>query len=616
MYQEDGSWWDDTTGEVHSSVVSAFKRIEDEQRENPERDLHRLRLYSNFVASSLTGRGYNRASEGGKMKANVIKIVVDTVTSRIGTVRPRPLFLTEKGNWNLQTKAKNLSKFVMGLFNHLGQWDIGLQVFRDACIFGIGVEHVTSVNGRICVERVLPHEVVVDDVEAKYGDPRCLYRHKEISPSRLARLYPKHKEAIMASSLIRDESNVFVNNQTYKPISWVEAWKLPSFPGAGDGRHVIATDRVTLLDEPWERDDFPFVFFRWVDAPIGFRGMSLTDDLAEIQREINFILHKIQRSMNMANVQIWAQENTINKNTVTNDDFPVNFYRGATPPVIMPVTPIHPDFYRYVSDLWARAFEIAGISQLSAAGRKPAGLNSGAALREHQDIESLRFLDVQQRWESFYISLAKKLVHEASYLDETLEGGFSIHSSSDKALESLDFSSIKLDDNKYDLSVYPTSLLPRSPAGKLQTIQDMGQISPEIQQEMISLLDFPDLDAALARINSPGEMADMLINDIIENSRYRPPEPLWPLQMMLNRFTQAAIKADIDGVPEDRIQMLRDFISEADAMLNPPQPPPEMAGAMPMEAGAMPAMASEMGALPPVAPGATPEAAIAGLPVA
>jgi hypothetical protein len=44
---------------------------------------------------------------------------------------------------------------------------------------------------------------------------------------------------------------------------------------------------------------------------------------------------------------------------------------------------------------------------LSAAAQKPAGLDSGKALREYNDIESDRFMTIGQAYERYYLQLAK-----------------------------------------------------------------------------------------------------------------------------------------------------------------------------------------------------------------
>jgi hypothetical protein len=43
---------------------------------------------------------------------------------------------------------------------------------------------------------------------------------------------------------------------------------------------------------------------------------------------------------------------------------------------------MHPEVYNHLDRLYQRAYEISGISELSATGKKPAGLESGAALQD------------------------------------------------------------------------------------------------------------------------------------------------------------------------------------------------------------------------------------------
>ncbi len=591
---QDYEWWNKPKNNAHESIVGVIQRIDNAQGYKYDQNLHHLRLYSNFAATSLSSSGYSVPSTDARIKMNLIKSVVDSATSRIGTVRPRPLFLTDKGSWSQQKKAKGLNKFVMGLFHHLRQYELGLKVFKDAAIFGLGIQHITTTTDhRIHIERVFPNELIIDDVEAKYGEPRSMFRHKEIGSYQLARLYPEHKAAIESSGFVRQDGYGYGYDQGFHPISWVEAWHLPSGPGANDGRHVICTSGATLVDEPWEQDSFPMAFFRWSERPLGFTGIGLAEELGDIQLEINWILQKIQRLMTLATTQVWAHEGSINKNLLSNEDMAFREYRGQ-PPIFMPVQSVSPEYFSQLDRLWARGFETAGISQLTATGQKPAGLNSGAALREHQDIQSLRFLSVQQRWESFYLEVARQMIAQAKYIDEEKPGGFSIMAPGDRALESLDFKDIDMDKEKYTIHVYPTSLLPETPAGKLQTIQELGQISPEIQRVMLSQLDFPDVDSAISLINAPLEMADKLIESMLDAGEYRPPEPLMDLDLTINRMTHALIKADVDGAPDDRLELLRRFISEADALRQPP-----------------PQAAQELGA-PPAGPGGGASAAALG----
>ena len=70
-------------------------------------------------------------------------------------------------------------------------------------------------------------------------------------------------------------------------VECVESWHLPSMNGADDGRHVIHMDTVILEDEQYTYTSYPFVFCKWGDACVGFAGISLAEQLKNIQLEIN-----------------------------------------------------------------------------------------------------------------------------------------------------------------------------------------------------------------------------------------------------------------------------------------------------------------------------------------
>ena len=86
------------------------------------------------------------------------------------------------------------------------------------------------------------------------------------------------------------------------------------------------------------------------------------------------------------------------------------------------VTPpaVPAEVYANVQTLKQLGYEQTGISQLSAASQKPAGLNSGRALEEYHDIETDRFQTVGQQYERYFLELANLCVLEARELQEEL----------------------------------------------------------------------------------------------------------------------------------------------------------------------------------------------------
>ena len=181
----------------------------------------------------------------------------------------------------------------------------------------------------------------------------------------------------------------------------------------------------------------------------------------------------------------------------------------------------------------------------------------------------------------------------------------------------LDFGDVNLDEDKYQMQVFPTSLLPATPTGKLQTLQELGQISPQLQQSMISHLDFPDVEAAVSLVNAPLDMADLLIERMLEHGEYRPPEPTMDLELTFQRVQHALLRADVEGEPAERLELMRRFLSESQHLLQmaqaPPGGPPGVAppgppGGLPGGPPALPGGPLPPGpmALPPGGPGPGP----------
>jgi hypothetical protein len=150
-----------------------------------------------------------------------------------------------------------------------------------------------------------------------------------------------------------------------------------------------------------------------------------------------------------------------------------------------------------------------------------------------------------------------------------------------------------------------------------------GLFTPE---EAHRLLEFPDIEQNSKLRNSPEELIDKIIDDIIDKNKYTRPEPFFNLELGIERFQLAYQLAIIEGVPEERLEQLRRWMKQAMEMLElsqpepapmpgmglPPGLPPEMGGVpgeMPM--GAPPGLPP---GLPPGPPGALPPLP-AGLPI-
>lgn len=573
-------WWEAGDHDVHARVFANFQHLDENQGYHRTTNLHRLRMYSNRMAAALSGNRFSAPTGGDRLRFNLIKSVIDAMVAKIGTNNPSPFYLTEKGNHTRRTRAKRLRKFVMGQFYGIDQYDLSLDVFLDACIFGTGHEHVWEERGRIFSERVFDDEVVVDDNESIYGAPRTMFRYKEVNRDVLAKseLGKKFKNEIASADLIRDDRTP--SETIADPVSVIQAWHLPSARGAKDGKNVIAISNTALQVLPWNRDSFPIESFRLSSPQRGFRGIGVAEELEPIQVELNYTLRSIQEIANAYAQQVWFRKGEAH-GRVSNRRTGTNYYTN-TPPVALKLGGVPPELISYAQFLIQQGFALMGVSQLSAASLKPAGLDSGEALKTYNDIGTERFQHVGKRWEHFHVrGIAEQILDCAREVEGRGDGSIEVLAQGDKDVERLKFSDVSIERDMYVTKAWPVSLFPDTPSGKLDTIEKLAGISPEVQERAMSLMDFPDFDAFKSRINAPYELVEKQIELMVEDGKPQTPIPNMNLDEARTQGMLALCEAEKDEAPEDRKELLRTWLATLDeiqgvkeAPAEPPMPAP------------------------------------------
>jgi hypothetical protein len=549
----------------------------------------------------------NATTQQNRVTLNVVKSCIDTAQAKIAKNKVKPTFLTSNGDWEQQKKAKKLDKFIMGQFYSTEIYTKAQKSFVDSGIFGTGILKIYPDydKGEICAERVIPDEIVCDDAESVYNSPKNLYQTKFVSKDELIAAYPKSRMQIESLLTVSSSSSAFGTNYHSDLVVVYEAWHLPSGKDTKDGRHVVAIDGADLGDEVWEKDYFPFAKFVWSERPFGWWGSGISDELQGIQIEINKLLKSIQIAHHLLSAPaIYIQEGSnVIAQHMNNEIGRIIKYKGVMP-VIKADGMINPEIYQHLENLYRKAFEIIGISQLSAQSQKPAGLNSGKALREYNDIESERFIIVGQRWEQFFMEIAKQMVGCAKDIYAKNED-LAVKVKGRKFIQTIKWSEIDLTEDQYVMQVFPTSLLPHSPEGRLQTVQEMlqaGMIDPETGME---LLDYPDLERTTNLKQASRNVIREIVDKIVEDAEFTAPEPYMNLQYAVEYAQMSYNYAKINNAPEENLELVRRFIEQAISLLMPPQqeqPQPEQQ--MP-QAG----MPPEMAGMPPAAEGMPPEMA-------
>lgn len=572
-------WWTAKPEKLYQSVWPLVTTIRQSNSARHNANIGYYNSYANQVNSRVAStRGITASyigqnwGQSARLTYNVIKSCVDSSRAKIAKERPKPFFLTQDGNWSLQQRAKKLNSFLIGLFDQMGTgglvreslYQIGSDVFLDACISGTGAAKMFIRNNEVVCERFLSDELCVDQLEGIYGTPRSIHQVKYIDREVLLDLYPEAKyqaEIEAATAAVSGDSIV-----TQDMIPVIESFHLPSSDGAKDGCRSVIIETCTLDYSVWDKPYFPFLIQRWSQRPYGFFGIGLAEELAGIQREINHTLANIQIGLRRVAVpRVWCHISDHNpQKRLTNEIGEINYYKEVPPTVVTPQA-FNAETYKHVDRLFDKAYEITGISQLSAASLKPAGLDSGVAIRNFQNIETERFSTQARMYEDWYIKQATYMA--LNLLDELLDSGFNttVVMHDGMTQQAVKYSDVRIDPKDFTVQAYPTSFLPAEPSGKFAQVAEAVNSGMFDQDEARELLDFPDISKANQIKLAPRNAVIAYIEKMIETGDYYPIEPYQDIALTLVLAQSYYLEGRTKGMPEERLELLRRLMQEIKA---------------------------------------------------
>lgn len=573
------NWWTLKGDKIAQSVFSYVTFLDTDQSYRQNENFKFMKMYGNFDLFNLRSYQYLRTEQSNntqnRVTLNIVQSMIDTVVSKVSKNRPKPTFLTEGGDWSQQTKAKKLTQFAEGQFQATDFYSKAAIAFQDSCIFGTGCLKIFKQDQEIKVERVFIDELVVDDKEAFYGEPRQMHQKKYLHKDILIAMFPDKEREIKNCGM--EQNSYLSTSQTNSDLLLVvESWRLKSGPKANDGRHCISLEGISLFEESYEKDFFPFVFWRWGVRPLGFFGQGISEQLQGLQLEINKILKTIQVSMHLVSIpKIFIEASSkIVDSHIDNKIGGIIKYAGQ-PPIPSALGSIPPELFAHLDRLYSRAYEIIGISQLSANSAKPAGLNSGKALREFNDLETERFMSVGQRYEKVFMDATKQMIELGKEIDEEMRSGENEESGKDgykvkvkgrDFIQTIRWKDVELDEDQYVMSIFPTSALSTNPASRLQDVQELIQAGFVSKEDAMKLLDFPDLQSFYNFSNAGVEDIERAIEQIIDQGKYTTPEPYQNLEYGVVKMQQAYLLFRSKGAPEEKLELFRRWIEDAKSL--------------------------------------------------
>lgn len=575
------SWWTARSQEERArQMLTSATFLKEQQQYRYRQAAIYARLYSNlpmagWVGSNLSRMSYSNQLPMDRPTMNVIQSCIDTLVSRLTQSRPRPVFLTDNADYKKRSLAKQMNDFMQGEFYQTKAHQHMRRMLLDAAILGTGcIKIFENQEKRVGLERVLCTELLVDQNDGLYGFPRQMYQVSLVDRAVLKDSFPDDKKVVEEAEQGYPDAGGESARTVADQVMVVEGWHLPSGPDAGDGRHVIACSSGNILDEEWESDKFPFVFLHYSQRMLGFWGQPLAEQLMGTQVEINKLLSTISASINLVGVpRVFVEDGSkVVSAHLNNQIGAIVTYRGSKP--IYEVAPCMPaEVYMQLQRLVDYAYQQSGISALAAASQKPAGLDSGAALREFDDLQSDRFASLSKQYDEVAIELAYHIFDKACEIADR-DGKYQTVFPNKNGTKQIDLPEIKaIEDDPFVFQSFDASSLPRDPAGRLQKIVEMIQGGMISVSEGRRLLDYPDIEQNSKLENASEERILKYLDEIVEDGEYNPPDPFMDLQLADKLCTQYYNLYVAANLEEERADLLRTFSTQTKALIQQMQMP-------------------------------------------
>lgn len=506
----------------------------------------------------------------GRPTANVCYSCTDTFTSRVTQSMPKPTFLTDAGHYKERHLAQQLNNFIMGEFYRVKGYAKGALSVRDACVLGNGFIKVFPRNKKVQWERTLETELLTDYNDAYYNDPRSLIQMKLVDRSTFLELFPDESEIVLRAQHGNVDNTPLSTETISDQFIISEGWRLPSMEGSKDGRHVIACSAGIILDEPWTRPKFPFAKLDYNPNIVGWFSQGLCEILMPTQMEIYKMLIIASQSIELMGVpRVLIEEMSKILETSFNNNIGTILKYRNTPPQFVNAESNPPEIYEWIKWLIQNAYQMSGISALAAQSAKPAGLNSGEAIRSFDDLQTDRFASFSKRYQDFYTDLAYLTIDCAKDIAEVEKSYTTVYPNKDGTRE-IDLGQTGLLKDTYVIQCFEESSLPRDPAGRQARLSEMLAAEEITKQEFRRLSSFPDLQQSDQLANALEERILKTLDDIIEKGKkgYEPPDSfiLDPTDLATTLVVNYINKYAVTDIEESKMQLLRDWFTQVQVL--------------------------------------------------
>jgi hypothetical protein len=586
-FLESKAWWEEKTkSKALDPALGIFKFFADHDKERLSAYNAYSRIYLNrdinnseYLASYTAAWGAgDEDDEYSRVPVNLAKIFIDAAHARVTKQNPRPVFVTQGGNFTLQKKAKQMQKWVEYADHFTDSRPTKKAAYLDSQIYGNGfvktAPHPVVDEVETC--RVHPADIFIDPMEASANaTPTHMYQRAYVSRTRLMKIFEKHSKKIRTAGRITDQDTYQWRRQDQKALGTVveivEGWRLPSYHGAGDGKHVIFVANQVLVLEEWEHDKFPITEVRWKDDPtLGFWGISQTEELLGLHYDFNHTITNIETCIeNMPTPFILVPERgNVSEGQLGNVNGIVINYSDEAPTFELPPS-VPSDVLQYAQNIWDKGLQVSRLVSLGMPDVTGNGLETGQAVRDFNDIQGTELAPQYESFERFNVRCYEADVRCGRDI-YARNPAWKIVMRKDKyTIEEIEWSKIDADPRRdcFVIQVFPASMLSQSPAGRKSDVLDYFNAGWLDVGEAMSLLDFPDMDKFRNLRDAARQNIERILEEMLDEDVYTPPEPTLDLSLAMKMTQMYINRAQAMSVPDERVSNLRQFMRQVHTLL-------------------------------------------------
>ena len=490
---------------------------------------------------------------GVRTKSNIQKSIIDTMASKLSQLKVRPFFTPVNGGVKIQKTCSDAQIFFDKLW---AEFKVPSQIAlasKDSLVFDTGVIWVDEKQEAIA--HVHPWNYFVDPAEWDIGKPsRVMLNFKQFPIADILRQIKKYGHGDLSGGQ-KIEQQLKLEFKANR--SAVKDYTVYYDLLEGVRYDVFGQDFFYAKKIDYE---IPPVVVLYYNRPLkGFFSTSVIDDTYGLQVQIDEMTDRIDAATRTAPfaylIATKGQNTNLQWEQFSNEPcikIEYDATLGQQPPQLITPAPISPAYESVMNACEQKAYNLVGVSQLSAQSKKPAGVTSGVALQTLEDVESDRFNILVQDVINLNVELVKIIIQvmppEAKLLPS--------YNAPTK------WKDIKKAYDDFTVQYSATSSLSRDPATKMEQINkliEMGFLAP---QTGAKLLEMPDLEKAFSDITAGQDYIDYVIDKAMREGDFDY-LPIVNLDQLFDSIVSALCR--VAQTPEEKyINNLTEFLVQVE----------------------------------------------------